>query len=124
MDRLLQEVFVAEEVVRQRMVAAIMQLSAEIVELSEQLGLLAALPQPDLTVLQQENAVLAKAAELNLLTCQRKDFHGLRVEEAELTAELGAAPCVRPQPTPVPSQDVLQQLSRHIAQLTEEKITR
>lgn len=124
-DRLLQEMYVGEEAMRQRMVATIKQLTAEIVELSEQLGLPATLPEPDLTVLQQENAVRTKAAELNLLKSQRKkEFRKLRAEEAELTAKLGASPCVLPPPTPVPSQDVLNQLSRHIAKLTEEKITR
>lgn len=124
-DRLLNEMYVGEEAMRQRMISSIKQLSAEISELSEQLGLPVALPESGLTVLQQENAVRTKAAELNLIKSQRKkEFRRLQAEESALIAKLGAAACVLPPPTPIPSQDVLTQLSRHIAKLTEEKITR
>ncbi|KAH9361046.1 hypothetical protein HPB48_002908 [Haemaphysalis longicornis] len=102
-DRLLKEMYVGEEAIRQRVVATIKHLSGEIIELSEQLGLPATLPEPDLTVLQQENAVRTKAAELKLLKSQRKkEFRSLHPEEADLTAELRASPCVLPPPTPIP----------------------
>lgn len=122
-DRLLKEMYDGEEAMRQRMVASIKQISAEVLELSGQLGVPATLPDPGLTVLQRENALRTKVAELKLIKSQRKkEFRRLLAEEAELIAKLGAAPCALPPPTAVPSEDTLLQLSQRIAKLTEEKI--
>lgn len=124
-DRLFNEMYEGEEDMRQRMVASNEQLSTQVRELSEQLGLPLTLPDSGLTVLEQDSVLRTKAAELNLIKAQRKkERRRLLTEEAELRAKLDAAPFVLLWRTPIPSEDELQQLGRHIAALTEEKIKR
>lgn len=68
----------------------------------------------------EDHGNLDKAAELSHIKAQREKLHRLIAEEAELCETLGAPPYVPPASEPIPSEQELHQLSRHIAKLTED----